>query len=83
MSFEALVALYLVVAVAVAATLAKVVSVLRSPTKDMHPHGQRTCPKCHVGFMGYRPMGNSSAYVCDECGWMEFQHPPWKDKNGG
>lgn len=40
-------------------------------------HGERTCPKCERGYMAYMPSGSSSFYSCQECSWIEFNHPKW------
>lgn len=36
-------------------------------------HGDRTCPKCGLGFMAY--VGR--VYSCRRCAWLEFRSPPW------
>jgi hypothetical protein len=43
-------------------------------------HGARNCPKCKLGYMAYQQFGSSSGYVCVDCAWLEFSHPPWPDR---
>ncbi len=46
---------------------------------------RNNCPRCHNHHMIWRPWGSGGMYVClladGGCGWIEFQHPPWKEQS--